>query len=261
VSVTVDTNYQLEIWRGANRVFVRTFEIKPPLVRITSIKPDPFFPWINDDYRDTTEVTFKLAASVDPAIVQIYEANATGGCCGPRVRRKNLENEVVGTRQFVWNGRDGGADLLPKGKYFVTITVTKPSLPQDVTKTSKPVDVSIARFRRVTKTVSKNGIAYHHRSPSTVLAAGGACSLKKILAAKDLGIRCDDARFRVFWRWKLPGSAEIEGVSFVLVDVPGPCGATKGHTAIDTFLRVGGLGHFRCRIDKARLKYSFLKAS
>jgi hypothetical protein len=261
ISVTADTNYEVSAYRGSTRVCGRTFEIKPPLVRIASIRPDPFFPWIQDGYRDTTTVTFKLAASVDPTIVRVFEANATGACCGSQVFAENLDTQVVGTRHYVWNGRNGSNTRLPKGKYFVTVTGTKPSLPQDITRTSRPVAVSIARFHRVARTVSKSGIAYHHRSASTVLAAGGACSLRNIAAAQDLGLRCDDARFRVFWRWNLPASAEILGVTFVLVDVPGPCNPIKGHTTIDTFLQVGGLGHFACRVDRARLRYSFLKAS
>lgn len=263
VTVSADTNYEVSAWRTSSntRVCNRTFEIKPRLVRISKIQPDPFFPYIIDGYRDTTEVTFKLAASVDPTIVKVFEANASGGCCGSQVFMENLDTQVVGTRHYTWNGRNGSNALLPKGKYFVTVSVTKPSLPHDVTRTSSPVDVSIARFHRVFKRVSKNGIAYHHRSPTTVLAAGGSCTLQKILSAKDLGIRCDDGRVSVFWRWSLPGSAEIEGVSFVMVDVPGACHFTKGHTQIDTFIRVGGLGANRCRVDKAKLRYSFLKAS
>ena len=138
------------------------------------------------------------------------------------------------------------------------ITATDPG---GITRTSPAKEVSIARVYRARRTVSKNGSAYHHRSPTTVLAAGGTCGLQRLTVPKDLRIDCDDARVRVFWRWSLPASGEIEFVSFVMVDVPGACHTTKGHTGNDSFLRVGGLGANHCRVDKARITYSYLKAS
>jgi flagellar hook capping protein FlgD len=258
VSVTSPTIYEVAVFRGGDELRDRAFTLKPPLARITSIAPDPFLPWIDDDYKDTTDVTFKLASTSEPVIVRVFKSDTDGTCCGPLVREADLATQVVGTRHFVWNGRDGGGDLLPKGRYWVRITATDFG---GITRTSTARDVSIARFYRARRTVAKNGIAYHHRSTTTVLAAGGTCNVQRLTVPKDVGIRCDDARVRVFWRWSLPSSGEIESASFVMVDVPGACHTSKGHTLTDTFLAVGGLGANRCRVDKARMTYSFLKAS
>ena len=257
-SVTSTTIYEVAVYRGGDEERHRAFTLKPPLARIMSIAPDPFFPWIDDSYRDTTDVTYKLASTSEPVIARVYGSDNDGTCCGALVRQADLATQVVGTRHFVWNGRDGGGNLLPKGHYWVRITATDFG---GITRTSTAKDVSIARFYRARRTIAKNGIAYHHRSPTAVLASGGTCNLQRLTAPKDLGIRCDDARVNVYWRWALPASGQIEFASFVMVDVLGACHTAKGHTAVDTFLRVGGLGANRCRVDKARMTYSFLKAS
>jgi hypothetical protein len=261
ISVSQDTLYEILIFRDGNQVRKRTFEIRPRLVRIVAARPNPFFPRIRDGYRDTTDIVFKLAASSRPTILQIYRANSAGECCGERIYRKDLDVQTVGTRHFEWNGRAGGA-VQPVGDYFVRITATKQSFPNDVTRTSRPFEVSIARFHRVLKKVGKPGIAFHHRSTITRHRADGGCSLAKDASTKDLFIRCKDATVSVFWRWNLPNSGRIEKVSFDLIRVPGfTCGGRKGHTTRDSFLRVGGLGAHRCRVDRARIVYSYLKAS
>lgn len=258
VTVTSPTIYEVAIYQGGSEERHRAFTLKPPLAQIMSIAPDPFFPWIDDNYKDTTDVTYKLASTSEPVIVRVYASDPDGTCCGALVREANLATQVVGTRHFIWNGRESGGDLLPKGDYWVRITATDFG---GITRTSTAKEVSIARFYRARRTISKNGIAYHHRSATTVLASGGACSLQRLTVPKDLGVRCDDARVHVYWRWTLPASGQIESASFLMADVPGACHTAKGHTAIDTFLRVGGLGANRCRVDKARMTYSFLKAS
>jgi hypothetical protein len=258
VTVTSPTIYEVAVYQGGDEERDRAFTLKPPLVRIMSIAPDPFFPWINDDYKDTTDVTYRLASTSEPVIVHVYESDTDGTCCGALVREADLFTQIVGTRHFIWSGRDDGGDLLPKGDYWVKITATDPG---GITRTTPAKEVSIARVYRARRTITKNGSAYHHRSPTTVLAAGGACTLQRLTVPKDLRIDCDDARVRVFWRWTLPASGEIEFVSFVMIDVPGACHTTKGHTGNDSFLQVGGLGANHCRVDKARMTYSYLKNS
>jgi hypothetical protein len=262
ISVSQDTVYEILIFRDGNLVRRRPFEIRPRLVRITSAKPNPFFPRIRDGYRDTTTITYKLAASTRPTILEIFKANSQGECCGERVRRDDLDVQTVGTRHFTWNGRAQGT-VQPVGDYFVLITATKQSFPNDVTRTSRPFEITIARFHRVLKRVGKPGIAFHHRSPDTVLRAGGRCRLARDFAARDLWIRCNDARVTVFWRWSLQGrKPRIEAVGFNMIRVPGfRCSLTKGHTTVDSFMRVGAVGQRRCRVDRARITYSYLKAS
>ena len=162
VTVTSPTIYEVAVYQGGDEERDRAFTLKPPLVRIMSIAPDPFFPWINDDYKDTTDVTYRLASTSEPVIVHVYESDTDGTCCGALVREADLFTQIVGTRHFIWSGRDDGGDLLPKGDYWVRITATDPG---GIARTSPAKEVSIARVYRARRTVSKNGSAYHHRAP------------------------------------------------------------------------------------------------
>lgn len=144
-SVNQPTDYRITVHRGSSQLRSRTFTLLPPLVRITSIKPDPFFPLVRDGYRDRTTVRFHLEASSNPTIVQINRANAQGECCGVRVRRKNLEDQAIGDRTYEWNGRNGDGTKAGRGKYFVRIIAKKQSFPEDVIRTSRPFPVTIRR--------------------------------------------------------------------------------------------------------------------
>jgi hypothetical protein len=251
--------YVVAVYRGGTQVASESFSLLPPLVKITSASPNPFLPWIDDDFKDETTITYQLLATSQPVIFRIYKANAAGNCCGTKVREFDENNVVEGTRTWVWDGRGDGGGIQAKGDYFVRITATDFAA---VTKTSKPFKVSIARTYRVTGTKEKNGIAYHHSGGVTVYRRGGNCFVTKDETDKDLWITCLSARFTVYWRWSLPQGGRIESVSFGLIKVSSNiCGATKGHSTTDSFLKVGGVGQFRCRVDKARITYSYPKAS
>ena len=48
----------------------------------------------------------------------------------------------------------------------------------------------------------------------------------------------------------------------MLIRVSGyTCGATMGHSGSDSFLQVGAIGQRRCRVDKARITYTYIKES
>lgn len=263
LNVTSTTKYQVAVYRsnGSTQLgTARTFTLKPRLVKITSITPDPFFPTINDGYKDTTNVTYELLANSNPIVVRIFAADTGGGCCGSVVREvTQFVNRVAGTYHYIWNGKDDGGVVLPEGDYWVQITATAYT---GIDGASVPVHVSLDRYYRVTQTATKNGIAYHHKGPTTVLRSGGTCALAKDTATADLRIRCKNARVRVFWRWNLPAGGEITQVAFDLIPVPGyTCGASKGFIGTDSFLQVGALGQRRCRVDKARITYTYLKES
>jgi hypothetical protein len=255
LSVQTQRDYEVVVNpNGGAVISSAVFTLDPRLVQITSIKPSPFFPWVPDGYKDTTDVTFKLAASSQPTIVRIYKATLAGKCCGSLVRDDDIGTQVVGTRHYEWDGRDTGGSLLPKGDYFVKIRAEDPA---NVVRWSRPVEVSIARTYRKLATLQKNGIAFHHTGPVTSYRRGGNCFVTRDETDKDLWITCLSASFTVYWRWSLPNGGRIERASFVYVKVSSSiCNAKKGHTKIDSFLKVGGVGQFRCRIDKARITYS-----
>ncbi len=262
LTVTSTTKYEVAVYRGSTQLRERTFTLKPWLVKINSITPDPFFPTITDDYKDTTDVSWSLAASSNPVDIEIFASDAGGGCCGSSVRTVHYDDKVLGNYHYIWDGKNGGV-ALPEGDYWVRTTATDYG-GQTRSTLSK---VSLDRYYRVTATATKNGIAYHHKGPTTVLRSGGTCALAKDTATSDLRIRCKNARVRVFWRWTLPAGptitqAEITKVAFDLIPVPGyTCGASKGFIGTDSFLQVGALGQRRCRVDKARITYAYIKES
>jgi hypothetical protein len=258
-SVTTSTTYEVAVYNGGTLMRRRTFTLKPHLVRITSIKPSPFFPRVVNGYRDTTNVTYRLEASSNPVVIDIFKADAGGGCCGTQVRHTVLSNVVLGTRHFIWNGTNDSDMKVAVGRYFVRITATAFT---GQTQSSSNTQVRVALYRRVLKSVSQNGNAFNRKGATARLRAGGSCSVARDNAHRDAVVSCHDAAVKVFWRWTLPASAKNKKVSFALIGVPGyTCRATKGMTGSDSWLRSGGLGQSRCRVDKAKLSYTYLKPS
>jgi hypothetical protein len=258
-SVTTSTTYEVAVYYGGTLMSRRTFTLKPHLVRITSISPNPFFPRIVNGYKDTTNVTYRLEASSNPVVIDIFRAAAGGVCCGTQVRHTVLSNVVLGTRHFIWNGTDDSAAKVAVGRYFVRITATAFT---GQTQSSNDALVKVALYRRVPKTVSQNGNAFARRGATARLRAGGSCSVARDNTHRDALISCHDAAVKVFWHWNLPNSAKNKKASFALIGVPGyTCRSTKGVTGSDSWLRSGGLGQSRCRVDKARLSYTYLKPS
>ena len=256
--------YVVAVYRGGNQVASESFTLLPPLVKVTSASPNPFLPWIDDDIKDEATITYRLLADSQPVIVRVYEANASGRCCGAKVRESDEHNVGEGTRTWVWDGRADGGALQPKGDYFVKITATDPT---DVTKTSRPFKVSIARTYRASATTSKPAMQYHHRSAATPLVSGGDCYVTA--QADNLRIICQGAKITVYWRWGLDDSQRIERASFVYdsdgVGVICPPSIRRiGHsrhessfTMVEDLSNSGGL----CRLVTAKITYSYPVAS
>jgi hypothetical protein len=235
-----------------------TFILRPRLVTITGASPNPFLPWVDDDIKDETHISYKLAAASNPTVIKVFAATAQGKCCAtPPVFVQDDGPHAEGTNQYTWNGRTAegpSGTLLPKGDYFVRITAEDSA---NVVKTSKPFKVSIARTYRATFTKQKDGILMHHTGPVTSYRRGGNCFVTKDETDRDLWITCLSASFTVYWRWALPTGGRVESASFVYVHVSSEiCNGKKGITKTDSFLKVGGVGQFRCRIDTAKITYS-----
>jgi hypothetical protein len=165
-----------------------------------------------------------------------------------------LNNLLAGANEWVWDGRNDSNLDVGVGDYFVKIWaddgVVAPAL-------SKPFKVTIARTYRDRTTLQKDGILMHHTGPVTSYRRGGNCFVTKDETDRDLWITCLSASFTVYWRWSLPTGGRVESASFVYVHVSSAiCNGKKGTTKTDSFLRVGGVGQFRCRIDTAKITYS-----
>ena len=142
-TVGQDTEYRITVHKGPELLRSKTFTLLPRLVKITSIAPNPFYPLVRDGFRDKTTVRFHLEASSDPTIVRIYRATRQGECCGKRIRQQNLQDQAIGNRTYEWNGRKGDGTMVSPGKFFVRITATKQSHPEDVTRRSNAVPVRV----------------------------------------------------------------------------------------------------------------------
>lgn len=265
LSVGSAKTYQVAVYRGGNiQGSPESFQLLPPLVSITGAKPNPFLPWIDDDIKDETRISYTLQAPSDPTIVRVYGANSRGKCCGSLVFEQDDGAHPSGVNQYEWNGKtqEVGGSLLPKGDYFVKILAEDPSNVVDV---SKPFKVTIARKYRAMATKSKPARDYHHRSASTPIVIGGGCFV--MVESGDLRVLCQGGRISVYWRWGLNPSQRIEKASFVLNTQVGSCPSSirrSGHTKHESSFTVnedlaGALAD--CYIDTAKITYSYLQAS
>ena len=246
---------------GQPNIAVASFILRPRLVSITSVTPNPFFPWIDDLYKDETHVRFALAADAATE-ARVYRPKTTGKCCGALVRNDGLGNLSAGDHSWDWDGRDNNGDNLPKGNYFIRIWADDGIVSPVLSNATK---VAIARTYRATKTKSKTASAYHHVGPVTPLVIGGGCIVFRTAEGR-LQILCQGGRVSVYWRWGLASSERIERASFVLDNVPG-CPHTiwrTGHTKHESsftmnedLVQAGG----NCYLLTARITYSYPKAS
>jgi hypothetical protein len=255
LSVTSAKTYQVAVYRNDTlQGSAESFLLRPPLVTITGATPNPFLPIIDDGHKDTTKITFNLASDAN-AEALVYRENSAGKCCGILVRNDSgLNGLAAGPNQWVWDGKNNSNDEAGVGDYFVRISaddgVVTPAL-------SKPYKVTIARTYRQLVKLQKDGMLMHHTGPVTSYRRGGNCFISKDGTDRDLWITCLSASFTVYWRWALPTGGRIESASFVYVPgSSGVCNGKKGYTKTDSSLKVGGIGQFHCRVDKAKITYS-----
>ena len=244
--------YEVAVYQGTTQKRVRAFTLKPYLVKITSISPNPFFPTIDDGFKDTTRIEYHLAANSNPVEV-IIKSGTT------ELAHQTRPNLVAGDYFYVWDGENAANIVQPEGVYTVIVQATDSGQVPGQSQSN----VTLDRFFPATGSKVQEGSAFHHRDPTVVLAAGGSCSLARLTTPKDLRINCTNARVRVYWRWTLnEPDAAIQTQTFNLVAVPGyTCGATTGRTGNDTWIQVGAVGQRRCRVDKARITYTFTDES
>jgi len=261
LSVNSERTYVVQVYRSGVKLASESFNLRPRLATITGATPNPFLPWIDDGYKDTTDVRFTLLEDAD-AEARVFNANGAGKCCGDRIRTDGLPNLTAGVNHWIWDGQGDGAYAgnRPKGDYFVKIWaddgVVAPAL-------SKPKKVSIARTYRATKTDSKPGTAYHHTTESA-LVRGGDCFLHN--QGTFLQVDCHGAKMTVYYRWGLASDERIEKASFVIDDPNNECGPARrdpGHSKHESYLTVTDSvsGITSCHIVTAKITYSYPKAS
>jgi hypothetical protein len=248
--------YQVAVYRnnGTLQGSPESFQLSPPLVSIIGASPNPFFPWLDDGYKDVTNVGFRLAADSD-AQARVFRPSSNGKCCGALVRNDDPVSLTAGNKNWLWDGTNDNGENLGKGNYFVRIWaddgVVAPAL-------SKAVKVAIARSYRALDTKSKPARGYHHVGPVTSLVLGGDCI---VFRNSSLQVLCQGARVSVYWRWGLSSVERIERASFVLETVRGCPRSIRrtGHTKHESSFTMnedlaGASGD--CRIVTAKITYS-----
>lgn len=263
LSTSSDRTYEVvvSVEGGGAGPWTNFFVLHPSLVRITNIAPDPFFPWIDDTYKDTTTVSFALAADATTE-ARVFQAKAKGKCCASRVLTLALGSQSLGDRTWEWDGRDDAGDNLPKGDYYVKIWAYDGTFPPVL---SKPVKVTIARTYRATATKSKLGKAYHHVGPSSSIVLGGGCLT--YLTGDGVSILCQGGKISVYWRWRLADDERIVGQHFQLTSLKQDCPRSirsTGHTRRESrFTETENIDNFRglCTVSLAKITYSYPVAS
>jgi hypothetical protein len=265
LSVSNPRQYDVAVFRDGAEVAVQSFYLRPRLVQITDIKPDPFLPWIDDGYRDTTTVSFTLAADAD-AEARVFQATGTGKCCADLVRTDTagLTGLSAGENVWVWDGQGSGAfsGTLPKGDYFVKIWADDGAIASVI---SKPMKVTIARTYRATATKEKPAKNYHHIGPSSSTALGGGCLT--YVSVGNLIVLCQAGKISAYWRWGLSSAERIEKQSFVIDSTAEDCPRSirsTSHSKHESVFTVNeDKPDFRalCSISTAKITYSYLEPS
>ena len=260
ISVTTATQYDVVVFRDGKRVAIESFFLHPKLARLTDIRPDPFLPWIDDGHKDTTKVSFTLAADAITE-ARVFAATSGGRCCAARVLTEPLGSRLAGANTWTWDGRGDNGKNLAKGDYFVKIRADDGAIGSAISNAMK---VTIARTYRTTTTKSKPARNYHHLGPSSPTVLGGACLT--LISSGNLLIICQGGAMSVYWRWGLKTSERIVGQSVVLDGTEG-CPRrirSTAHTKHQSEFRVvENIDNFgaTCSLSIARITYSYLQPS
>jgi hypothetical protein len=257
LSVSSATGYVIDVRRQGRTAVLTSepFTVLPKLVSDLSATPSPFYPWVDDGYRDDTTIGFRLAADTTDTVLRLYAADAYGRCCGPEIRAEDLGPLPSGAHGWVWDGKDGVGTLQPKGTYFARILATDT---EDRSKVSKGLQVELSKGTiRRTATKEKHGSAYAKVSAVRVTAIGGNCNVSRDRSTHEALIRCANANVTVTWKWQLAPGERIEKVSFRIDGGYYGCHKRTGHTKTTSFLEARTPPTSTCNVSEARITYSY----
>jgi hypothetical protein len=257
MSVSAPTDYTIDVRRQDDNALVtsETFTLLPKLVSGLSATPSPFYPLIQDGYKDQTKIGFSLAADATDAVVHVFNDDVYGRCCGSEIRSENLGPLGAGAHTWVWDGLKGNASAAPKGTYFVKVEATDLAATTAVSKAQKVV-VTKGMIRR-TSTKTKQGRAYARVGDAQDTALGGNCFVSKNATTHAADITCANAKISVYWNWGLKPGERIESVSFVIDGGVWGCHKTLDHTRTQSILRVHSPPASTCRVMSAKIAYSY----
>ncbi|HTG46859.1 MAG TPA: FlgD immunoglobulin-like domain containing protein [Actinomycetota bacterium] len=257
ISVTKPTNYVVDVRRqsGGPVITSTTVTVLPPLVSAVSVAPSPFYPFVQDGYRDRTTVSFALASDTTDTTLHLYAGNAYGRCCGTEIRTEDLGTLAAGTYHWIWDGTEGDTSAAPKGAYFVRVAATDTGAVSMVAP-AKEVDVARGLIRR-TATKQKAGSAYI-AAKGQPTASGGYCQVMRTGTTHQAYVLCSNAQVSVTYGWGLGRNERLEKVSFVTAnDGYYRCYRKFGHTPTRSFVLVHAPPTSGCYIVSAKVTYSY----
>ena len=257
LSVSSPTDYLIDVRRqGDGPVMTRErFTLLPKLVFAPSASPSPFYPIVQDGFRDTTRIGFSLSADTAETIVHIREADTYGRCCGADIRTADLGPLPRGDHTWSWNGMNGDAAAAAEGRYFVKVQVTDTNA-VSMTSRAVPVELATGMIRRKA-TKEKKGSAFAGMTDERATALGGDCIVSRDAGVGTANVLCANAAISIFWTWKLDAGERIESVGFKIDGGYYGCHAKKGHTTSRSILRVSAPPTSTCTISTARITYSY----
>ena len=256
LTVAAPTGYVIEVlYQGGPLITSEPFTLLPKLVSNLSATPSPFYPLIQDGYKDDTSIDFSLAADTTATTSRVYEDDVYGRCCGTEIRSDDLGPLAAGDQSWTWDGKKDDGTFPPKGTFFVKIEGTDAAALWMASKALK-VDL-ITGWIRETATKEKVGSAYSRTADKRETAVGGDCSVSRNVTTHEVRVLCVNAAISVYWNWGLKPGERIEKVSFVLQGGFYGCRHTKGHTTTQSFLRVLTPPISVCHVTSARITYSY----
>jgi hypothetical protein len=257
LSVAKPTNYVIDVRRqsGGPVVTSATFTVLPPLVSELSATPSPFYPLVQDGYKDTTKIGFSLSADTEATNVTVFRADTYGRCCSDEiVLTEDLGPLPKGKRGWTWDGEGSGTPA-KKGTYFVKVSATDLD---GLSMTSKVQKVAITKGTiRLTATKEKAGRAFSRVGNVVRSRRGGNCVVSRNVPPGGTQILCANASVTVSWKWALKPGERIESVSFVVDGGIYGCHKSKGRSGSQSFLRVWSPPTSSCSVLTARIKYSY----
>jgi hypothetical protein len=92
LTVSDPTEFEINVrpQAGGPELTSETFTLHPKLVSGLSATPSPFYPLIQDGYKDTTRIDYSLATDTASTIVRVFRADDYGRCCGRKIRQEEL---------------------------------------------------------------------------------------------------------------------------------------------------------------------------
>ncbi|HVF08822.1 MAG TPA: FlgD immunoglobulin-like domain containing protein [Actinomycetota bacterium] len=232
-----------------------TFTLLPKLVDGLSATPSPFYPLVQDGYKDRTRIGFSLAADSDDTVARVFRADDFGRCCGPEIRTESLGPLATGTHAWAWDGMADDASIVRRGTYFARISASDTD-GASMTSKAQRVAVTTGVIRR-TATKQKRGSAFDRTADEQPTARGGDCHVSRDREIHAVDILCANAEISVVWRWFLRSGERIESVSFSIDGGYYGCRRAKGHSKTSSYLRVSSPPTSTCGVVWARIRYSY----